>query len=163
MNALIARFDRPMILTNTNDMPDWLPELGAPLLNPMIASDRPEIMVRTALHLRAGGLLYVAPDGGYSASHIAVNCFNRTWRFSLGIPALARMIDIPSFTVLAVWEGTRIILRIVPIKAPDPGLASEDWHRAWIMEHWNAIAPVIMSSPENLRFLSGKFRREFGT
>lgn len=144
-------------------MPEWLAEIAGPLLNPLTASGRSEILVRSALHLRAGGLLYGAPDGGNSPSHIDVECFNRTWRFSPGIPALARMLDVPSFTVLALWEGTRIILRIVPIKAPDRGLPPKDWDRAWIIEHWNAICPVIMSSPENLRFLSGQFRREFGT
>jgi hypothetical protein len=163
MNAVISRYDRPLVLTNTDDMPTWLPDIAGQLLNPVSESDRANIMVKAALHLRTGGLMFGAPDGGASKTRISVIGHNRQWQFSVGIPAMARLLAIPSFTLLTLWEGNRLTLRVRPIVAPDPGLAPDDWHQAWIMEYWHAISPIIQSSPENLRFLNRMFRQEFGT
>jgi hypothetical protein len=163
MNAVISRYDRPLIITNTDDMPPWLPEVSGPLLNPQHRSDRATIMVKAALHLRAGGLLFGAPDGGAGHTRISVESYNRTWHFSVGIPAMARLLRCPAFTILAVWEGTSLKLRVVPITTPETALSPEAWHHAWIMDYWNTISPIIRSSPENLRFLSRMFRPEFGT
>lgn len=161
MNALVARYAQPMILTNTDDMPDWLPEVSGPLLNPLIPENRAKIMLNGTLHLRAGGLLFGAPDGGFSSSQMVIEAFNERWHFSPGLPALARMIGRPALTLLAVWDANTITLRTEPIVTPSPDLPPEDWHCAWIASHWNALEPVIRTSPENLRTFIPMFRPEF--
>lgn len=163
MNALIDRYDNALILTNTTDMPGWLPEIARHLLNPLEPSGGANVIAKAALHLREGGLVYGAPDGAFSQTQIYIEGFNRAWPFSPGIPAIARMIGVPCFTALALWEGNSIHLRIVPIETPAGQLPATAWHNAWIADHWSAIAPVIGGSPENLRFLTGRFRREMGT
>ncbi|GGW39801.1 hypothetical protein GCM10011452_30210 [Gemmobacter lanyuensis] len=162
MNALLTRSGNPLILTNRRDMPDWLPDLSDLLIDPATA-DRAQIMLRAALHLRQGGLVYAAPDGGFSGAIIELQAFNRSWRFSPGLAALARIIRRPAFTTLALWEGNAIRLRTRPVPAPDDDLPPDAWHRAWIESHWQHAAEIIRSSPENLRFLCSMFRKEFGT
>jgi len=161
MNALIARYARPMILTNTDDMPDWLPDISGPLLNPLVPENRARIMLSGALHLRAGGLLFGAPDGGFSSSQLVIEAFNKPWPFSPGLSALARMMGRPAFTLLALWDGTGITLRTEPIVTPPSDLPAEAWDRSWIWSHWTALEPVIRNSPENLRSFIPVFRPEF--
>lgn len=162
MNVLLDGPGKPLIMTNRRDMPAWLPDLSDLLIDPLTA-DRAQIMLRAALHLRQGGLIYAAPDGGFSGAHIELDGFNRSWRFSPGLAALARMLGRPAFTTLALWAGNRIRLEVQPIPAPSDALPPEAWHRAWIEQHWQHMQGVIRSSPENLRFLCSMFRKEFGT
>ncbi len=163
MNALIAHGGRPLVLTNTADMPDWWRNLPALLCNPLTKADRPRIMVQAALHLRAGGVLFGAPDGGFSAAHVTISAFRRDWRFATGLPALAQMLGVDALNAFALWDGEEVVLRFVPITLPTSDLAGSAWQQAWIAAHWAAIEPIIRISPENLRFLSSGFRRELGT
>jgi hypothetical protein len=163
MNALIERSAQTMILTNTQDMPDWLTLVAGNLLDPTRPSDRSMVMMKAAMHLRSGGLLFAAPDGGFSADHVNLKAFKRLWRFSTGIPMLARRLNVPCFSAWTLWQGNDLALQILPINPPSRDLSDNDWNRAWIADHWSDVAKVIATSPENLRFLAFQFRKEFGT
>lgn len=163
MNALLDRPGQHMILTATKGVPEFLPKTcSAQFLDPII-QDRSELLLRMAFHLRQGGLLYGAPDGGYSDKLIKLRDFHNDWSLSPGLAALARTLKRPSFTTHTLWEGNRIYLRIQQIKELDDSLPAEAWHHTWIRSHWDHMRKVICSSPENLQFLCGKFRKEMGS
>jgi len=160
MHAILDGHDSPMILTNTEDMPGWLPELGGTLMHPGNPERRAEIMLRAAVRLRAGGVLFAAPDGGSATEAVTFKAYGRRWKLAAGLPALARMLGSPCCVALALWEGNRVVLRTYPIEAPDRALDRDAFHRDWAMKYWAVLASVIERSPENLRFLARKFRRE---
>ena len=54
---------------------------------------------------------------------------------------------------LALWHGCRVRVRCRPLESPDPGLPDDAWSRAWLDRYWQVIEPVVLDSPENLRFL----------
>jgi hypothetical protein len=167
MNYLIDRNLPLLIWTNTQDMPEWLPlKTGAKFLDPLFAEDRAALLVRTALHLRTGGLLFGAPDWASGARPVILNRLGVDWAFSLGIPTLVRQLRVPSFLVMALWRGDRIQMVCTPIHPPDFSIDKDTWNRLWVEQYWGEIEPIVTSSPENLRFLrsveGGALCREMG-
>ncbi|MBW6419745.1 hypothetical protein [Celeribacter sp. PS-C1] len=161
MNVILDRFLEPAIVTNTGDMPDWMSKRGGLFLDPRDPETRSQVLLQGAMQLRKGGVFYAAVDGKRAEDKLTIERFGRSWQFSPGVPALARMLNVKSFVLLALWEGERIGLRCVPIQAPDRSLSAEEYQRAWIMAYWGVISSVIETSPENLRFLAPPFRKEF--
>jgi hypothetical protein len=127
--------------------------LGVKFTDPTVPGSGSEILVRSALHLRSGGVLFGAPDIASGAVTIALERLGREWRFSPGVPELVRRLGLPAFLVLALWNGNRIQIRSERIDPPDDHLDPEDWRRKWIETYWDLMEPTIVSSPENLRFL----------
>lgn len=160
MNLVLDRFAKPLIVTNTQDMPDWQRAEEGGFLNPRDTQARAQILLRGAVQLRRGGVFFAAPDGKQTRDTLGVEGFGQHWEFSVGLPALARKLKADSFVFLALWEGERIALRCTPITVPAE-LAPEDHHRAWIEAYWRSLSSVIASSPENLRFLAPPLRKEF--
>ena len=167
MNYLIDRGMPLLIWTNTTDMPDWLPaKAGAKFLDPLFADQRAVLLVKTALHLRDGGVLFGAPDWPSGTRTVSLHRFDVEWKFSLGIPALLRRLRLPAFLVMALWQGDRIRIVSTPIALPDDALGENEWYRLWLERYWEEVENVITSSPENLRFLrvaeQGALLREAG-
>jgi len=154
MNYLIDCNLPLLIWTNMQGVPGWLPrKTTAKFLDPLFAEERAVLLIKSALHLRAGGVLFGAPDWASGTRTVAlprlgVECF-----FSLGIPMLVRQLRLPAFLVMALWHGERIQLTSIPIYPPDFAMAADEWNRLWIERYWGEIEPIIRSSPENLRFL----------
>lgn len=133
---------------------------GIEVLDPIDPTTASFILGRTALHLREGGLLFAAADAASSARTMVLQRLGRSWAFSPGIPILARRLGVPVFFVLALWRGLRINVTIQPIEPPSAELPEDQWLLNWIEQYWNAMEPVISSSPENLRFLRWIFSAE---
>jgi len=165
MNWLINCNLPLLVWTNTQDMPDWLPlKVAAKFLDPLFPEQRAVLLIKSALHLRAGGVLFGAPDWPSGARTASLQRLGQKWIFSLGIPTLVRQLRLPVFLVMALWRGERIQVVSIPIHPPDFAVARDEWNRLWIERYWSQIEPIILSSPENLRFLrgmdSGAFYRE---
>jgi len=167
MNCLLDRNLPLLIWTNTRDLPRWLPpKTEATFLDPLFAEERAVLLVKSALHLRAGGVLFGAPDWPSGAQTVVLHRLGMEWRFSLGIPTLARTLRLPTFLVMTLWHGERIRLVATLIQPPDSATARDEWNRLWLERYWGEIEPIITSSPENLRFLraidNGKLLRGLG-
>lgn len=149
--------DRPLPLlvwTNIDDLPAWLPaDRPGVFLDPRQPEARGVRLVQSAVHLRRGGVLLAAADLGTGDRPLTIERLGMTWSFSLGLPALARRLEVPVVASLALWHGCRVRVRCAPLEPPDPGLPDDAWSRAWIERYWQVIEPVVLDSPENLRFL----------
>lgn len=152
--AMNLLFERPwpfVMWTNTVDLPPWVPEsFRISFIQP--AND-PSALARTAMHLRDGGVLFGAPDVNSGKRTLTLERLGGPWTYSLGMPALARMLKLPVFQFLALWEGERIRVLCNRLPPPDPELPADEWDRQWVERYWETVEPVIRSSPENLRFL----------
>lgn len=153
MNCLLERRLPLLVWTNTRDMPAWLADRGGTFLDPLEPDERGVLLVRSALHLRRGGVLLGAADQATGARTIELERLGRRWRFSLGLPALARRLEVPAVLALALWRGERVRIECRRLEPPDAALAEPDWHRAWLESSWDAIEPIVRTEPENLRFL----------
>jgi lauroyl/myristoyl acyltransferase len=142
------------VWTNTVDLPAWLPaERPGVFLDPRRPEMRGVRLVQAAAHLRRGGVLLAAADRGTGDRPLKIERLGMTWSFSLGLPALARRLEVPVVASLALWHGCRVRVRCGPLEPPDPGLPDDAWSRAWLDRYWQVIEPVVLDSPENLRFL----------
>ncbi len=154
MNWLLDQQLPLLIWTNTRDMPASQAVSGAArFLDPLAAEERGVLLVKSALHLRGGGVLLGAADHATGDRLISLERLGREWRFSLGLPVLARRLGIPVVVAISRWHGQRIRVNCMPLEAPYESLSEEAWNRAWIERYWAAIEPLIARSPENLRSL----------
>jgi hypothetical protein len=145
-----------MIWTNKRGLPDWIAkETGTTFLDPTSPSERPTILLKSALHLRHRGVLMGAPDVATGQQTISLEGPGTRWTFSLGIPTLARRLNIPVFLILALWQDYRLRLRYEPIAPPPADLPDDDWNRVWIESYWQILEPLLRDSPENIRVLRG--------
>jgi hypothetical protein len=156
MNLLLEARQKLLVWTNTRDLPGWLAERHPDaFLDPLLADQRAVLLVRSALHLRMGGLLLGAADKASGERTVAIERLGRTWRFSRGLPALARRLDVPVVLTMALWAGDRIRIVCRPLPPPEQGLADEAWDRAWCERTCDLVEDVVRHEPENLRFLRG--------
>lgn len=157
MNVLMQRRLPTVIWTNKGDFPSWIEAAnpGVLFLDPLVASGRSSLLARSARRLQDGALVFGAPDFATGHRTLALERLGATWTFSLGIPALVRLLGAPVFLVLALWHGNRIRIACQRIPAPETGLEEGAWYRQWIAAYWDLLEPVIRTSPENLRFLRG--------
>ncbi|MBM4020992.1 MAG: hypothetical protein FJ284_01895 [Planctomycetes bacterium] len=152
MNWLLGRRLPLLVWTNTRDLPDWLGG-DAAFADPLDTADRGVLLVKSALHLRGGGVLLGAADQPTGDRTVVFERLGMRWRFSLGLPALARTLGAPVVTALALWQGDRVRIVCGVLASPAAGLTEEGWHRAWLEAYWRSIEPVLRNEPENLRFL----------
>lgn len=154
MNVLVDKSWPLLCWTDNRSMPAWFSAgREAVFLNPVITSQRNMLMVKSALHLRQSGVVLGAADLGTGQQVVMLKRLGRTWRFSLGLPALARKMNIPVVTCLALWSGNNVELSCRRLDAPDHDLPEAVWYETWIERYWEIMEPVIRSSPENLRFI----------
>jgi len=154
MNCLLEQGLPLLVWTNTSDLPDWLVARGgATFLDPTREDERSVLLVKSALHLRDGGVLLGAADQVTGDRTITLERLGVRWRFSLGLPALARRLQVPVVVALALWREDRIRIECHRLSPPDRALPEADWYRAWLEGYWQVIEPVVRRSPENLRFL----------
>lgn len=154
MNYLLDKHLPLLIWTNKQDLPPWLEqEFNTIFLDPLVASKRSELLVRSALHLRNGGVLFGAPDWASGTQIFSFERLAASWSFSLGIPTLARKFGLPVFRLLALWQGNRISMECKQLTSPPMYLPDDEWNARWIETYWAGIERVIRTSPENLRFL----------
>ncbi len=143
-----------MIWTNKRDLPSWIgDESSTSFLDPTSSSERPTMLLKSALHLRNNGILMGAPDYWTGQRQISIEKFGRQWKFSLGIPTLAKRLNLPVFLLLALWKDYRLRLQYEQIVPPPEGLPEDDWYRDWIEAYWQKLETHIRSSPENIRAL----------
>ena len=154
MNLLLEPRRSLLIWTNTRDLPGWLADRHPDaFLDPLLADQRAVLLVKSAMQLRKGGLLLGAADEVTGERTVAIERLGRTWRFSLGLPALARRLDVPVVLAMALWRGERIRVVCRPLPPPDHGLADDEWNRAWCERSCDLVEDVVRHEPENLRFL----------
>lgn len=154
MNSLLERNLPLLVWTNARDLPAWLVTgAQAAFLDPTRDDQRSVLLVKSALHLRDGGVLLGAADQATGDRRITLERLGLRWQFSLGLPALARRLDLPVVVSLALWRGERIGIECHQLPAPKPSLTEDEWYRAWLDGYWRVIEPVLRRSPENLRFL----------
>jgi lauroyl/myristoyl acyltransferase len=159
MCMTVDRVNMPLIYSNSKETPQWLLD-GGHYFQHKSSAQKTEAMVKAALHLRKGGLMFAAPDSGQSKDQIYIEAYNKRWSFAPGIAALARMMKVPSLATLALWEGETIELRVKRLEMPCATLAPIEWHCVWVTNYWNTIKPIVASSPENLRFLTNKIAKD---
>lgn len=154
MHALMAR-GLPLHVW-TRSSPEDVPDLpGVTLFDPGELGERSRILLNSAMHLRNGGMLFAAPDGCTGENLIKLNRLGTNWWFSRGVPALARSLGVPAFIVVALWRGDRVCMTCTPLPAPQEASSTDEWEQSWIENYWRAIEPIILTSPENLRFVRG--------
>lgn len=158
MHAFVKKTWPLMVWTNTKDLPEWLTsDRASTFLSPMLSGERGALMVRSALHLKQGGILLGAADMTTGERIISRERLGRTWRFSLGLPALARQLNVPVVACLALWKGNAVELACRPIVPPAFDLPETAWYEEWIERYWAILEKIIKSSPENLRFMRRVF------
>lgn len=167
MHLLLERQMPLLVWTNAADLPAWLPaKTGATFLDPLQPDQRSVLMVKTAMHLRRGGVVLGAADMQTGGRSREFERLGRRWHLSPGLPALARRLAVPTFLVLALWRRNRVGIVCERLDVPAAGLSDEAWQDAWLDRYWSKLEERLPSSPENLRFLrgidEGRFRRELG-
>jgi hypothetical protein len=153
MNCLLDR-DVPLVIwTNTRDLPAWLAERNnVAFLDPLEPDQRGVLLVKSAAHLRKGGVLLGAADHASGERTVTLDRLGLQWRFSLGLPVLASRLGLPVVVALAAWSGERIRVTCQTLEPPTAGPTAE-WCRAWLARYWECIEPTVLQAPENLRFL----------
>jgi len=130
------------------------------------ATGVPDSLTAAYLHLRRGGVLFAAVDGGSGRRRIPCRRYKGDWQCATAIPVLSRRLALPSDCMLALWRGNRIAVTSEPVPPPDAGLDEEAWNRQWMESFWRSADGAVLASPENLRFLlftaDGGIRREVG-
>ena len=167
MNLVLERSMPLLVWTNAADLPDWLPAAtGGLFLDPIPAAGRAALMIRTAVHLRSGGVLLGAADRVHGGRVIRRAAMCREWKFSAGLPALARRLNLPTFLTAAVWDGHRVRVECRQQDSPPATLPPEAWQDAWVEDYWRWMKGIIDRGPENLRFLrttdGGGLRTDLG-
>lgn len=154
MHWMLDRSLPLLVWTNAADLPAWLPaEKPGVFVDPRQPAERGLRLVQSAAHLRRGGVLLAAADVATGDRPLAVERIGISWNFSLGLPALARRLDVPVVATLAVWDGCRVRVQGTLLEPPDSELSEEAWSQEWLDRYWRVIEPFVRSSPENLRFL----------
>lgn len=154
MNCLLER-DLPLVVwTNTRDLPDWIAARGnAVFLDPLEPDQRAILIVKSALHLRKGGVLLGAADLASGDRTVVLDRLGVRWKFSLGLPALTRRLGLPVVVALAGWRGERIHVTCRVLEPPAPPFSEDEWSREWLARYWECLEPTVRHEPENLRFL----------
>ena len=162
---LSRRMPRLLAWTSVPSFPDWLQERPhAVWLDPNQDSHRANVLVRSAIHLRQGGVLFGAPDGAWGRT-TSVSA-NGSKRYALGIPTLSRQLNIPVLLVMALWAGERVRLVVTRLEPPPSSLDEDGWNNAWVTSYARKVNDAIAGAPENLRDLqwaeNGAIVREAG-
>jgi lauroyl/myristoyl acyltransferase len=143
-----------MVWTNAADLPDWLPaRWPGVFLDPRLPAERGIRLVQAAMHLRRGGVILAAADVASGDKPVTFKRLGLEWRFSLGLPILARRLEVPVVVTLALWEGNRVRVTCLPLEPPGPELSEQDWCQVWLDRYWRIMEPVVRDTPENLRRL----------
>lgn len=154
MNWLIDQVLPLLVWTNTTDLPPWLAAATrATLVDPRDQASKSVILINSALHLRRKGVLLGAADMATGDRLITIDRHGFVRRFSVGLPTLARKLGVPTVVGLALWRGNRITIQFSTMEAPDDSLSEPQWIAQWLERSWDAVDPVLLESPENLRFL----------
>jgi hypothetical protein len=167
MHIMLERRMPLLVWTNTADLPEWLSHSpNATFLDPLPPAERAVLLVKSAMHLRQGEVLLGAADMNTGGRSQELNRFDYCWHLSPGLPALARRLAVPTFIMLALWQGNRIKIMCQRIEISEKDLTDEQWRQAWLDRYWSELEKIISSSPENLRFLrkidKGRYRQELG-
>ena len=167
MNLLLERAMPLLVWTNAADLPGWLPAAtGGQFLDPIPAAGRAALMVKTAVHLRSGGVLLGAADRVHGGQLLRRSAVCKEWMFAPGLPTLARGLELPTFLTAAVWDGDRVRIECRPQPSPPATLATAAWQEAWLEDYWQWMNGIIAAGPENLRFLrnieNGALQKELG-
>jgi len=137
--------------TSVHRFPDWLDHRSDALwLDPNQEAHRANILVRSAMHLKKGGLLFGAADGVWGRT-VSVNANGRTRRYALGIPTLARQFDVPVLLFVALWSGERVRLVATKVEPPPAWLDEDAWNNAWVTSYSRQLNDAVGGTPENLR------------
>ncbi len=154
MNWLIDQHIPLLVWTNTQDMPPWQAAASrATLIDPRVQATKSVNLVKSALHLRRKGVLLGAADMNTGDRVVTIERLGLARTFSLGLPTLARTLGVPTVVGLALWHANRVTIRFVPLEPPDASLSDEVWNLQWLERSWSLVEPVLVESPENLRFL----------
>jgi len=154
MNWLIDQ-DLPLLVwTNMRDLPAWVASSSrAKLVDPRSPDRKSVTLVNSALHLRRKGVLLGAADMATGDRLVTIERYGFVRRFSVGLPTLARRLDVPTVVGLALWKGDRVAIEFSRLESPDTSLPESDWTTQWLERSWSCMEPILMESPENLRFL----------
>lgn len=156
MHWLIENRPSLLVWTNMRDLPlrHLQQEAKAVFLNPMDAGQRSVLLARSALHLRRGGTLLGAPDIASGGRIHSRTRYGYQWRCSLGLPALARTLGVRCVRGLALWQGGRLRITFRTVDPPQRDLNEDAWLASWIDTYLEQLDPILLGSPENLRFLN---------
>lgn len=99
--------------------------------------------------------MFAAPDVWSGENLVTLDRLGTSWRFSRGVPALARTLKVPVFFTTALWYGDGVKMNFTPLPAPHDVSCPDEWERRWIDIYWSELEPIILTSPENLRFVRG--------
>lgn len=121
------------------------------LVDPVMAPDKAALLVDAALHLRRGGLLLGAPDVDTGHRTITKKHWGMDWSVSLGLPALIRRLNLPTYFICGIWRQRRLTILLRPLPAPASGLPEQEWVDEWVERYWDEVKPVLFNDPANLR------------
>lgn len=159
MNWLLGQQLPLLVWTNTHDLPAWLATSArATLVDPRDEERKSVVLINSALHLRRQGVLLGAADMATGDRQYAIERFGFTRTFSFGLPVLARKLGVPTVAALALWRGNRIAIEFAPVAPPDASLQESEWMTRWLERSWAFVEPILLESPENLRFLRSAVR-----
>ena len=125
----------------------------ATYLDPRKQELRSFALVKSALHLRRGGVLLGAADLKTGERTLDLERLGMRRHFSAGLPALARETQASVVLGLALWKNNRVHIRFQDLEVPDPRIPIEDQDKLWLERYWDSMQPIIRYTPENLRFL----------
>jgi lauroyl/myristoyl acyltransferase len=117
-------------------------------------ANRGAALVEAHRELRAGGLVYLAPDGISGPLDLRVPLRGGHVPMGAGAAALARLGRAPAFPVVAAWIGGR--MEILVGRAIEPAPADLDWLTRYLeqVDRWSSRLP-----PENLRLHGSVYER----
>jgi len=142
------------VWTNAADLPDWLPRTWPGVfLDPRRPAERGIRLVQAAMHVRRGGVILAAADVASGDKPVVFERLGLPWRFSLGLPTVARRLQAPVVVTLALWQGNRVRVTCLPLEPPGSELSEPEWCQAWLDRYWQIMEPVVRDTPENIRRL----------
>lgn len=119
--------------------------------------ERAAALVEARRHLRAGGVVYLAPDGHAGRHELTLPVRGGTVALQRGAATLARLSGAPALPITAAWtdEGVRV-LHGEPIAPPRTAQDEAAWLGAWLacVDGWLAALPA-----ENLRLYGSLWER----
>lgn len=118
------------------------------------AEPRAWSLAEAHLHLRRGGIVYLAADGCGGEQRVPRSFLGRSIRLGTGAAVLARMSGARSLPITALWEGTRIRIECGAPIAPSATDAVA-WQGEWIDAFLAWLAGKFAGPAENLRLSGG--------
>lgn len=131
----------------------WLTRLHRPetdLSHAGTPSGLTRLYLQAFLHLRAGGIVSIVPDGKRWRVGVEERFFGHPCQVSIAPAALARLTGAPALPCMAVWDENRIRIEFGAAIEPETG-EGEPADRRWTRKHLDWLEAVVRANPRITR------------